>query len=264
MDESQRNRGTLVRGEHEVSDMDRIEVMSQYGIGDLVKGKVIGVSNCTINRWRHQHGIETIRDFDTAYITHKQIYNEDIDPDKITHYMDFYRLSTTSIARGHHSRSNYRLEDGSIILLGLLYSRVTDKRYYAIYSDNKETANRSLWLIEKALLNHEEIKYLQMDRYLKTVIKGCEDKGIIPICKGKNSSHPYNSHAERQFGNISKAYYSILEKFSGLTFEEAKMLFEAILKVYFEYDDSLLIQYDRQLRSKSIAVTVPDTNNRQS
>ena len=234
-----------------------LRTLSKY-VGDRVMGGVIGKSASTVCRMRNEMGIMSPREMDERYETHKQRYNHEIPLDEVTHFMDFYRWSTDSMQRGKHGRKNYKLSDDSIVLLGMVYSKVTNKRYYQIYNDNKETSERAIQIIRSAMME-EEIKVLQMDRMLSKVIKECEALGITPIVRGKSVEHPYNSNAEQQFTNISKALYRIKPIWDSLEVEEANQLFLAMVQIHWEYNPTALIEFDRMINR--IRLAIPQIQN---
>lgn len=228
-------------------EKEKLRILAQYGIGIQVISKcdIVKMNKTYLNSVINQLDVDRIREFDQRHETNIQSYNSDIDRSKITHAIDFYRLSNGSIQRKHHSRKNLRFNDNAI-LLGILVNIKTGKIYYSTWKSDKETTDKAIWLIEKARMHKEKIEYLQSDRVIKKLINGCENLGINVVVYGKRSMC-YNSHAERQFGNISKCFYSIIEKFENINkWDQAIKLFRAILEVYYNYDPTTLIQYHKK------------------
>jgi len=227
----------------------------------------------TINRLRKKYNIPFHRTADTAYIADKQLVNEHIDRSLITHSMDYYRLSNGQISRMHHSRGNIWF-DNECLLLGIIVNVETKQKYWMVWTDNSENTQRTIQLILKAQSNNEDIRYLQMDRQLNSVVKGCDEIGITVVVYGKSEAYPYNTEAEQCFGNISKCFYSIMDKLvewetykhttkGGRTvkkrrnikpIEEAQRLFEAIITVYYEYNDIPLMEYHEWINREIIEI----------
>jgi len=244
---------------------DTLRLLNEYGIGldvsvRVLRKKGVKCNKTQLHRLKRQFGISPKRVFDRKYEIEKQSYNTDKPKELVTHALDGYGLSNGSIKRRHHARGYVRYEDKAIIKMLMLVNVQTQKRYYHIYYEPTETTVRILQLIQKAIDNGEEIKYLRMDRKINAVIEGLEKLGITPIVYSKTTDTPYNSPAEMQFGNISKCFYSILEKFQNVDIETAKQLFEAILKVYWEYDDTALARWNAQQIRKSERVAIPNTH----
>ena len=243
---------------------DTLRLLNEYGIGldvsvRVLRKKGVKCNKTQLHRLKRQFGISPKRVFDRKYEIEKQSYNTDKPKELVTHALDGYGLSNGSIKRRHHARGYVRYEDKAIIKMLMLVNVQTQKRYYHIYYEPTETTVRILQLIQKAIDNGENIQYLRMDRKVNAVIEGLEKLGITPIVYGKSRDIPYNSPAEMQFGNISKCFYSIIDKFKELDIDTATQLFEAILSCYWEYDDTKLIRWYKEQSRLSERVAIPNT-----
>lgn len=262
---------------------ERLALHTKYGIGLEVSAQTIwsidrlhkdfSKRKGQLHRLRKTHGIVTKREFDKLYEAKRQTYNADLPKELITHAIDFYRWSDGSLQKRYHARLNMKWE-GKPILMGLIVNVETQKRYWMIWDDGKETAVRTAQLIRKALDNGEDVKYLVSDRLYNVTIEAIEELGVTPVVYEKTKEAMimirgkltkvkgicYNHEAERQFTNISKTFYSIKDMTVGLTWDEAKGLFKAVLGIIFDKDDTQLIQWDKMIIAKAqrVAVEIPN------
>jgi len=276
LDHSQKNLTTLNSGETVVivtmSETEKekekektVRLLNDYGIGlevsvKILKAKGIDTNKTELHRLKKRLGIKPKRVFDEKYNVEKQSYNSHLSKKLVTHALDGYGLTDGSLKRRHHARGYVRFEDEAIIKMLMIVNVKTQKRYYHVYHEPKETTVRVLQIIQKAIDNGEQIKYLRMDRKINAVINGVEALGITPIIYEKTIETPYNSPAESQFGNISKCFYSILDEFKDVDIETATQLFDSILKVYWEYDDTKLKIWKEQQIALSQRVEIPTTH----
>jgi len=234
--------------------------LATFGVGTRVIAKCIynqfgvRVSHTTVSKW-----VKSRREKDKHKEKKKLTINDDVPREKITHVLDFYRLSNGSIRRKHHSRKNLKWGDLGI-LLGAIRNLKTNRVIWEIWSDTRETTVKTMTLIQKALDEGEEIRYLQVDRVQRFIIEGCEKLGITVVCYGKTRDHPYNTYAEQVFSNLSKALYENLELIERLPYEYALQFFRAMVKTYLEYDGSELAKF--QIPERLEEITLPSLSLR--
>ncbi len=252
-------RGIAMSAEKEKEIEERLTIHNELGLGLDVSAHILNTNKTRLFRLKKSLNIIPKRVFNVRYETSKQTYNSNLSTDLVTHAMDGYGLNDGSIKRRKHARTYLRYEDKAIIKILMLVNLKTQKRYYHVYHEPTETTVRILQLIQKAIDNGESIQYLRMDRKVNAVIEGLEKLGITPIVYGKSRDIPYNSPAEMQFGNISKCFYSIIDKFKELDIDTATQLFEAILSCYWEYDDTKLIRWYKEQSRLSERVAIPNT-----
>jgi hypothetical protein len=270
---------------NETEIKDRLTIHTKWGIGlevsaqtiyniDRSDMKLLNKFKQRLHQLRKKYSIMTKREFDKRYERHRQTYNEDIPHDMVTHAIDYYRWSDGSLQKRYHARKNMEWE-GKPLLMALIVNVRTQKRYWMIWDDGKETTVRTEQLIIKAQSNGEQIDYLVSDRLYKKTITALENLGVTPIVYPKEKEAIrlikgvlkkvkgicYNTEAERQFTNISKTFYSIKDMTTELTWEEAKQLFEAVLMIVYEKDDTQLLAWDElyEANRQRVKVAIPNT-----
>lgn len=233
-----------------------IRDFTEYGIGVRVIAHNLNTigwdgSYGVVQSYRKNEAIEVIRDFDMKYEANRKIYGADIPTDMVTHAMDGYGLNTGSFQTQHHHRyyvwwiNPHDPTDKRMIKVIMIVNIRTNKRYWIMMDNPSETPILMVQCINKAIEGGEDIKVLRLDQKFNDVIDSCESMGIKPIIYGKTykelrdgvlTAIPYNTPAEMQFGNPSKCFYSIMDRFNQLPYEMAKQLFSAILSVYWDYN----------------------------
>lgn len=237
-----------------------IRDFTEYGVGVRVLAKNLNTigwegSYGVVQTYRTDEGIEAIRVFDEKYETRKQVYGEGITTDMVTHAIDGYGFNVGSFQTKHHKRyyvwwiNPEDPTDRRMIKIIMIVNIHTNKRYWVMLDSPEETQIVMIQTINKAIQNGENIGILRMDRKYNLVIEKCEALDISPVIFGKSykelrdgelTAIPYNTPAEMQFGNPSKCYYAIMDKFNRLPYEMAKELFSAILSVYWDYNPTPL------------------------
>lgn len=233
-----------------------IRDFTEYGIGVRVIAKSLRAkgwfgSYGVVQTYRANEAIEAKRVFDKKYETHRQTHGEDIPTDMVTHAMDGYGLNVGSFQTKHHARyyvwwiNPNDPNDKLMIKIIMLVNVKTNKRYWIMMDDPNETQHLMEQCIDKAIRGGENIEVLRMDRKYTKVIDHCNALDINVVIYGKTykelrdgelTAIPYNTPAEQQFGNPSKCYYYLMDKFNQLPYEMAKELMSSILSVHWDYD----------------------------
>jgi len=256
------------------SVVDEIALLGEHTAGRDLIAQLLGCSEYIVKRIMDKEGIIHYRERDEPLIKSKRIFNSDIPRNLITHSIDGYKTSRGSIKRLDHSRSNEYFSDNKTIMLISLVNHKTGKTFdtfYTIEKNEDETAMKIMNCIQQALEAGEKIKYLQMDKVLRAVIKGLEPLGITAVTYGKTIKHPYSSRVESVYGNPSKLYYlnngsgyghytprkkkyrELLRsrnKFIDLDSNEALLLFSAYVEMYHEKKTEKLHIFENYIARK--------------
>lgn len=237
-------------------DLDKrindIKALHDLGFGLTIIGKCYGVTHQTIKNWlKKSYKYEAKREFKKEKDKrHRQALNDHIDPKLITHVLDFTRVITNgSIRKKHHSRKVLKS-----VILGVIRNVKTNRVVYHLWLGREEDTFKVMFLVQKALDQGENIKYLRSDRVILKVAKALEKLGIVLVVYPKDRKRPYNSRAEQAFTNIKKWVYANLHWIVNLTDQETLKLIKGVCEVYYNHNPQLILKVIGELHEDQLII----------
>jgi len=231
--------------------INEIKALHELGFGLTAIAQCYGVSHQTVKNWLVKaKNYDPKRGFDRKKDHKRQGLNEHIDPSLITHVLDFSRVITNgSIADKHHSRKILKS-----VILGSIRNVKTNRIIYHLWLGKEEDTFKVMFLVQKALDQGENIKYLRSDRVILKVARALEKLGITLVVYPKDRKRPYNSRAEQTFTNIKKWVYANLHWIIALDDEEVLKLIKGVCEVYYNHNPQLILKVIDELHGDQLII----------
>ena len=229
-----------------------VKKLHDLGFGLTIISKCYGVTHQTVKNWlKKSYKYEAKRKFiKEKEKRHKQSLNDHIDPELIDHVLDFTRpITNGSIAKKHHSRKVLKP-----LVLGIIRNVKTGRVIYHLWRGKEENSFKVLFLVQKAIDEGEQIRYLRSDRVLLKVAKALEKIGITLVVYPKDRKRPYNSRAEQTFTNIKKWVYANLHWIIRLNNEEVLRLMKGVCEVYYNHNPQLILRVMDELHGDQLII----------